>query len=73
MGTTLMAMLDLQPNSPRMLRMRPKKPESIVRLSLMMPGRKSLSCTTPFLTPAASQIVARSVAFAVVSATGFSA
>ena len=33
--------------------MRPKKPLSTSRFSLRMPGRKSLSCTTPCFTPAA--------------------
>ena len=32
--------------------MRPKKPPSISRLSFSSPGRNSLSCTTPWLTPA---------------------
>ena len=34
--------------------MRPKNPASISRRSLRMPGRKSLSCTTPCFTPAFS-------------------
>ena len=51
--------------------MRPKKPESISRLSLRMPGRKSLSCTTPCFTPACSAARQGGARFAMWSRAAF--
>src|SRR5829696_470216 len=58
--------------TPRTLRIRPKNPESTSRLSFRIPGRNSLSCTTPCFTPAWSASRARSSASSVRTDSGFS-
>ncbi len=52
--------------------MRPSAPLSMACFSLSSPGSQSLSCTAPFLTPAASAVRARSSATSRLSAIGFS-
>ena len=52
--------------------MRPKKPLSRSIASFRRPGRNSLSCTTPFFTPAAFAFRASASAISSRSEIGFS-